>query len=138
MLECHVNFRSTWFRPSGKRDQRINSQGLYQRRIYGTEDALLAESLITKGAVYCELKRYNEAQKAFDGAYRLARRCGDLEGAGRATLILVEKLSDMLAPEERSRVRMILAELLANSQQPSIKSRASKCLEIIDPNPRPR
>jgi tetratricopeptide (TPR) repeat protein len=98
----------------------------------GDEDACLAESLTTKGLIYCELQRYNEAQKALDGAYRLASRCGDIEGAGKAIVILVEKLSGVLAREERSRIRAILLELLSSSQHDSIKSRAAKCLKIMD------
>jgi tetratricopeptide (TPR) repeat protein len=98
----------------------------------GDEDALLAESLRTKGLIYSELNRHNEAQKALDGAYRLASRCGDTEGAGRAVLILVEKLSGMLAPEEYSSLRSILVELLSSSQHESIKARVAKCLKTMD------
>ena len=98
----------------------------------GDEDALLAESLITKGLIYYELSRYNEAQKALDGAYRLASRCGDIEGAGRAVLIVIEKLSGVLTPDECRHIRSILLELLSSSQHEVTKSRVEKCLKTLD------
>lgn len=98
----------------------------------GDEDALLAESLVTKGMIYCELNRYNEAQKALDGAYRLASRCGDTEGAGRAALTLVERMSHMLEADERQHIRVPLVHLLSTSQQASIKERVLKCLKMLD------
>ena len=98
----------------------------------GDEDALLAESLRTMGMIYCALNRYNEAQKILDGAYRLACRCGDTEGSGRALLILVEEMGEMLEPEERSRIQLLLAEVLSTSQQPSVKAGIRRCLQKID------
>jgi DNA-binding winged helix-turn-helix (wHTH) protein/tetratricopeptide (TPR) repeat protein len=98
----------------------------------GDEDALLAESLTTKGMVYCALRRYSEAEKVLESAYRLASRCGDTEGAGRAVLIIIEEISDMLEPGEHSQMKTRLLELLSTSQQASTKARARKCIEIID------
>jgi tetratricopeptide (TPR) repeat protein len=98
----------------------------------GDEDALLAESLTTKGVIYCALKRYNEAQKALDGAFRLASRCGDTEGAGRSLLVMVEEMASMLEREEMGRARTRLLELLSTSEQTSIRTRATNCIHIID------
>jgi len=98
----------------------------------GDEDALLAESLRTMGTILCELRRYNEAQKALDGAYRLASRCGDTEGAGHALLILVEEMGEMLESDERQRIKSQLSGVLSRSQQASIKARVTRCLQILD------
>jgi tetratricopeptide (TPR) repeat protein len=89
----------------------------------GDEDAILAESLTTKGIVYGKLGRYKEAQKALEAAYRLSLRCGDIEGAARAVLIIAEELVGLLDGEERQHLRAQLAELQSRSQQASIKAR---------------
>src|SRR5688572_33120384 len=62
----------------------------------GDEDAILAESLVTAGRIYCALYRYHEARNAFENAYHLAKRCGDIEGAGRAILLLFEGTQEMV------------------------------------------
>jgi DNA-binding winged helix-turn-helix (wHTH) protein/tetratricopeptide (TPR) repeat protein len=98
----------------------------------GDEDALLAESFTTKGMIYCRLKSYHEAQQALDAAYRLAWRCGDIEGAARAILIIAEEMADVLEPGKRRQIRLQLFELLSRSQQTSIKVRAKECLNRID------
>lgn len=99
----------------------------------GDEDALLAESLRTMGMIYCALSRFNEAQKILDGAYRLAFRRGDTEGAGQALLIVVEEMGEMLEPEERVRIQNALTEMLLTSQQSSVKARVRRCLEKMGP-----
>jgi tetratricopeptide (TPR) repeat protein len=98
----------------------------------GDEDALLAESLRTMGLIYCALSRYNEAQKLLDGAYRLSFRCGDMEGSWHALLILIEELGEMLEPEERRRIKPLLAEALSTSQQSSVKTRVRNCIQKLD------
>jgi tetratricopeptide (TPR) repeat protein len=95
----------------------------------GDEDALLAESLRTMGTIYCALSRYNEAQKVLDAAYRLASRRGDTEGSGRALLIIVEEMGEILEFGERCRILRVLAEVLSTTQQSSVKARIKKCLE---------
>lgn len=98
----------------------------------GDEDALLAESLATKGFIYCKLERSKKAQRALEAAYQLALRCGDTEGAGRTQLILIEELAQVLEPEELEAARVRLTETLSTSQQTGIKERLTTCLEIID------
>jgi tetratricopeptide (TPR) repeat protein len=94
----------------------------------GDEDALLAESLMTKGIIYCKLRRYKEAQKLLEASYRLSSRCGDTEGAGRAVLIIAEEIADVIEMEERPFLRAQLKDLLLKSQQASVKDRAKECL----------
>jgi tetratricopeptide (TPR) repeat protein len=92
------------------------------------EDALLAEALITHGQVLVALNRGSEAKRAFDGAHRIAERCGHYDAAGLALLAMLEALPHCLLPEERIILLNKVQKLLANSQQASIKQRIAKCL----------
>jgi DNA-binding winged helix-turn-helix (wHTH) protein/tetratricopeptide (TPR) repeat protein len=86
-------------------------------------EALLAEALTTKGVVACRLKRYIEAKKSFEAAYRVAERCGDHEGAGRALLILLEEMGDSLENDEKLQTAEKLKSLLSTTQQSSLLAR---------------
>ena len=90
------------------------------------EEALLAEALITQGRVLVGLDRPSEAKAAFDGAHRIAERCGYYEGAGLALLVLLEELPDHILPNERAVIINKMQRLLANSEQLSIKDRINK------------
>ena len=54
-------------------------------------EAILAEALTTKGVVECRRGHYTEAKKSFEAAHKVAQRCGDLQGAVRALLTLLEE-----------------------------------------------
>jgi len=95
----------------------------------GDEDALLAEALVTKGLVYCRSRRFIEGKQALQDGYRIASRCGDMQGAGRALLVLMEEMREFLEPEECTTVCERLIELLSSSEQPSILRRLRKCLK---------
>ena len=95
------------------------------------EEALLAESLTTRGLVLCKVGRKWEARGVLEGAYRIAERCGDTEGAGRALLVVIEEIFDELATEEREDLALRLKHLLGKSQQASILQRLANCLKRI-------
>jgi signal transduction histidine kinase/FixJ family two-component response regulator len=95
------------------------------------EEALLAEALTTQGLVLCRLGRRHEARPALERARRVAERCGDNEGAGRALLILIEEMCEQLGDEERRELGGRANQLLANSQQQAIRERLHTCLERI-------
>jgi len=95
------------------------------------EDALLAEALTTQGLILCRLGRRLEAKPILERARRVAERCGDREGAGRALLIVIEELCDQLADDERREIGAQANQLLANSQQHATRERLKKCLEMI-------
>ena len=95
------------------------------------EDALLAEALATQGLILCRLGRRQEAKPIIERARRVAERCGDREGAGRALLILIEEMCDQLPDDERREIGAQANQLLANSQQPATRERLRKCLEMI-------
>ena len=100
----------------------------------GGEDALLAQSLRTKGLVLCRLKKHRAAKKVLERAQQVAEHCGDIEGGGRAILVLIEELRGELNQEELTELGSQLYKLLANSQMASIRERLTKSLEKIDPN----
>jgi signal transduction histidine kinase/FixJ family two-component response regulator len=95
------------------------------------EEALLAEALTTHGLVLCKLKRRHEAKPILHRARRVAERCGDYEGAGRALLILIEEMCEQLGEDERQEIGAQASQLLANSQQASTCERLRDCLERI-------
>jgi signal transduction histidine kinase/FixJ family two-component response regulator len=95
------------------------------------EDALLAEALTTHGLVLCRLGRRHEAKPMLERARRVAERCGDNEGAGRALLILIEELFERLGDDEQREIGARANQLLANSQQKMTRERLRICLERI-------
>jgi len=95
------------------------------------EDAFLAEALTTQGLILCRLGHRHEAKPIIERARRVAERCGDREGAGRALLILIEEMCDQLADDERREIGAQANQLLANSQQQATRERLRKCLETI-------
>jgi TolB-like protein/Tfp pilus assembly protein PilF len=97
------------------------------------EEALLAEALTTRGLLFCRLKRFTEARTVFEGAWRIAQRCGDFEGAGRALLVLFEEMYSQMDETERHYIAARMRVLLENSQMASTRSRVSKCLTLISP-----
>jgi signal transduction histidine kinase/ActR/RegA family two-component response regulator len=95
------------------------------------EDALLAEALTTQGLILCRLGQRQGAKPIIERARRVAERCGDREGAGKALLILIEEMCDQLADDERREIGAQANQLLANSQQNATRERLKKCLEMI-------
>lgn len=95
------------------------------------EETLLAEALRTQGLVLCKLGRRHEAKPILHRARRVAERCGDYDGAGRALLIVIEEMCDQLGEDERQEIGAQASQLLANSQQLATTERLDKCLERI-------
>ncbi len=95
------------------------------------EDASLAEALTTQGLVLCRLGQRQDAKPILERARRVAERCGNPEGAGKALLILIEEMCEQLADDERREIGAQANQLLANSQQQATRDRLKKCLETI-------
>jgi TolB-like protein len=96
------------------------------------EEALLAEALTTRGQLFCRLKRFTEARAILEGAWRIAQRCGDSEGASRALLVLFEEMNSQMDQPERNYIAARLRDLLENTQTTSTRSRIAKCLILIN------
>jgi len=95
------------------------------------EEALLAEALTTRGLLFCRLKYFTEARGMLEGAWRIAERCGDSEGAGRALLVLFEETYSHMEQPEQLYIAVRLRDLLKNTQRQSTHSRVEKCLSLI-------
>jgi tetratricopeptide (TPR) repeat protein len=95
------------------------------------EEALLAEALTTKASLFCKQKRFNEARQILEGAWRIAERCGDSEGAGRALLILIEELHSQMGQDELNRIAVRMRKLLEHTQQASTRARLAECLKTL-------
>src|SRR6185503_14529653 len=95
------------------------------------EDALLAEALTTQGLVMCRLGDRQKAKPILERARRVAERCGNHEGAGRALLILIEEMCEQLGEDQRQEIAAQASQLLANSQHASTCERLRNCLERI-------
>jgi DNA-binding winged helix-turn-helix (wHTH) protein/tetratricopeptide (TPR) repeat protein len=96
----------------------------------GDEDAFLTEALMTRGLISCKLKKYRQAKTLLENAYRLAQRCGDMEGAGRALAILVEEMWSTIESEDRYDIARRIVEILTSAQTLSIHKRLENCLMI--------
>ena len=94
-------------------------------------EALLAEALTTKGVVARRLELYTDARKNFEAAYRVAERCGDNEGAGRALLIMFEEMGEYLGELEKLELSEKLSRLFATTQQTALLSRVEKSIAEI-------
>lgn len=93
------------------------------------EEALLAEALTTKARLFCKQNRSSEARQILEGAWRIAERCGDNEGAGRTLLILIEEMHPQMGQAELNRIAIRMRELLEHTQQASTRARLTECLK---------
>ena len=99
----------------------------------GDEKAVLAEALTTFGTVKARLGKFVRARQLLDRAIEIAETCGDLEGAGRAKLSIIEELTAQTTPLELAATYGAAAELLKKSQNPVTTSRLiSSALIVID------
>jgi hypothetical protein len=81
--------------------------------------------------LFCKLNRYAQARQILEGAWRIAERCGDKEGAGRALLTLVEEMHPQLEQTERNHLALLVRELLEHTQSTSLRTRLEECLNIV-------
>lgn len=95
------------------------------------EEALLAEALTTKAQLFCKQNRFNEARRILEGAWRIAERCGDSEGAGRTLLVLIEEMHPQMAQSELNRMAERMRDLLEHTQQASTRARLAECLKTF-------
>jgi CheY-like chemotaxis protein len=89
----------------------------------GDECSLLVEALTTHGTALARLGRFAAARAEFDRAIAAGENCGDLEGAGRARLAILEELSNQTTASEMAAIYRSAFEILRNSQDPSATRR---------------
>src|SRR6266446_4058633 len=99
----------------------------------GDEQAVLAEALTTHGVALARLGDYPSARRLLQRAIEVAETTGDLEGAGRAKLSIIEELSGQTASPQLVSIYQSAAELLRQSQDPSTSKRLIACSQkVID------
>lgn len=103
----------------------------------GSEQALLAEALTTYGVVLARLGRHARSRELLERAMEIAEIAGDLEGAARAKLSVIEELSNQTPPEELAKEYEAAVSMLGNSQDPATARRlinsASQIIESLMP-----
>lgn len=97
----------------------------------GDQRALLAEGLTTQGVALARLGNHGRAKASLERAIGVAETVGDLEGAGRAKLSIVEEFGDKISAKELITIYRSAIELLRNSQHPSTVKRLITCADAL-------
>src|SRR5205807_44609 len=97
----------------------------------GDEQAVLGEALTTHGVALARLGDYPSAKRLLQRAIEVAETAGDLEGAGRAKLSIIEELSGQTPAPELVSLHQSAAEMLGQSQDPSTSRRLSACAQRV-------
>lgn len=97
----------------------------------GDEQALLAEALTTHGVALARMGNQTRARALLQRAIEVAETAGDLEGAGRAHLSIIEELAPQTSPTELTSIYQSAADLLQRSQDPSVGKRLIACARKI-------
>ena len=97
----------------------------------GDQQAILAEALTTHGIVLARLGHHHRSKALLERAILVAETAGDLEGAGRAKLSVIEELGDKFPAKELVSVYRSAIELLQNSQDPASAGRLIACAERL-------
>jgi len=97
----------------------------------GDEHALLAEALTTYGIVMARTGRYLQARTLLDRAIEVAQTAGDLEGAGRAKLSVIEELREQTPAPDLASIYQTAADLFQRSQDPSAGKRLIACARRV-------
>lgn len=99
----------------------------------GGEQAALAEAVTTYGVVLARLGRHARSRELLDRAMQVAETAGDLEGAGRAKLSVIEELASQTPSRDLARDYEAAVSLLQNSEDPMTTKRLIRCaLKLLD------
>jgi CheY-like chemotaxis protein len=97
----------------------------------GDECSLLVEALTTHGVTLARLGNYSASRSELDRAIEAGENCGDLEGAGRARLSIIEELSGQTSTSEMAAIYVSALQVLKSSQDPSITQRLFATSAIV-------
>ena len=93
----------------------------------GGQQAVLSEALTTQGVALARLGNHPRAKVLLERAVEVAETTGDLEGAGRAKLSIIEEIGEKIPAKELVVIYRSAIELLKNSQDPSTGKRLISC-----------
>jgi tetratricopeptide (TPR) repeat protein/ActR/RegA family two-component response regulator len=97
----------------------------------GGQQAVLAEALTTHAIALARLGNDLRARSLFERAVSVAETAGDLEGAGRAKLTIIEELGRKIPAPDLVAIYRSAIELLRNSQDPASAKRLISCAERL-------
>ena len=97
----------------------------------GGQQAILAEAIATQGVALARMGNDTRARALFERAIETAQTAGDLEGAGRVKLNIIEELGEKIPAKELVTIYRSAIQLLSNSQDPSTTRRLIACAEIL-------
>lgn len=97
----------------------------------GEEHALLAEALTTHGKALARLNQAPVAKTALDQAVEIAQTAGNPDRGGIAAVTAIEELSTYLSREVLQDYYRTAEQLLANSQNLSLKNRLGECARRV-------
>src|ERR1044071_5464830 len=97
----------------------------------GGEQSLLAEALTTHGTALARGGQFEQAGGVLLRAADVAEAAGDVEGAGQATLTLIEELGERLALQDLGESFERADALLSNSRHPGNRNRLYACALLV-------
>ncbi len=97
----------------------------------GGQQSLLAEALTTQGVALARLGNHIRAKSLLERAIEVAHTTGDLEGAGRAKLSIIEEFGDRIPGKELVAIYRSAIDLLKGSQDPATGSRLITCADNL-------
>jgi CheY-like chemotaxis protein/Flp pilus assembly protein TadD len=97
----------------------------------GGEQAVLAEALNTHGIALARLGHHARSRVLLERAVEIAQTTGDLEGAGRIKLSIIEELGDTMSAKELISTFRCARALSKNSQDPLTLRRLIASMEIV-------
>jgi CheY-like chemotaxis protein len=96
----------------------------------GDQQAVLAEALTTQGVALARLGN-PRSRVLLERAFQVAETTGDLEGAGRAKLSIIEELGEKIPARELVSIYRSAIDLLKSSQDPTTGKRLIACAEKL-------
>lgn len=97
----------------------------------GGEQAVIAEALTTHATALARLGNSERARSLFEQAIEVSQTAGDLEGAGRARLSMIEELGSTLPLKELISSFRSAIELLKGSHDPAAAKRLISCATTL-------
>src|SRR2546421_3531655 len=97
----------------------------------GGQQALLAETLTTQEGALARLGNHVRAKALLERAIEVEETVGDLEGAGRAKLCILEEFGDKISAKELITIYRSAIDLLKSSQDPGTGRRLINCADAL-------
>ncbi len=97
----------------------------------GDQQALLAEALTTEGVALARLGNRPRARVLLERAIEVAETTGDLDGAGRARLSIIEEFAERISVKELVSIYRSAVENLKDSQDPATGKRLIMCAKKL-------